>query len=86
MTEDYYKILGVSRDADEEEIKKAFRKKAFQYHPDRNQGNSEAEEMFKKVSEAYSVLSDPQRRAAYDRGESEPHSAYGSYANPGYGG
>ena len=85
MTKDYYEILGVSRDAGEEEIKKAYRKKAFQYHPDRNQGNREAEEMFKKVGEAYSVLSDPQRRAAYDRGESEPNSAYGSYANPGYG-
>ena len=86
MTKDYYEILGVSKDADDEEIKKAYRKKAFQYHPDRNQGNREAEEMFKKVGEAYSVLSDPQRRAAYDRGESEQHSAYGSHANPGYGG
>ena len=85
MTGDYYDILGVSRDADEEEIKKAYRKKAFQYHPDRNQGNREAEEMFKKVGEAYSVLSDPQKRAAYDRGEQEPNSAYGTYANPGYG-
>ena len=85
MTEDYYAILGVSSDADEEEIKKAYRKKAFQYHPDRNQGNREAEEMFKKVGEAYSVLSDPQKRAAYDRGEQEMHTAYGSYTNPGYG-
>lgn len=85
MTKDYYEILGVSRDADEEEIKKAYRKKAFQYHPDRNQGNREAEEMFKKVGEAYSVLSDPQKRAAYDRGEREPNSAHGTYSNPGYG-
>ena len=85
MAKDYYEILGVSKDADEEEIKKAYRKKAFQYHPDRNQGNREAEEMFKKVGEAYSVLSDPQKRAAYDRGEQEPHAAYGSYANPNYG-
>ncbi len=84
MTEDYYNILGVPRNADAEEIKKAYRKKAFQYHPDRNQGNRQAEEMFKKVSDAYSVLSDPQKRAAYDRGEHEPDSAYGTYGNASY--
>lgn len=83
MTEDYYKILDVSRDADEEEIKKAYRKKAFQYHPDRNQGNPEAEEMFKKIGEAYSVLSDPQKRAAYDRGERPLDSS--TVYNTGYG-
>jgi molecular chaperone DnaJ len=64
---DYYKIIGVSRDAAEDEIKKAYRKIAMQYHPDRNPGNKEAEEKFKIVSEAYEVLRDPQKREIYDR-------------------
>ncbi|HHD77474.1 MAG TPA: molecular chaperone DnaJ, partial [Campylobacteraceae bacterium] len=64
---DYYELLEISRDADENEIKKAYRKLALKYHPDRNQGDKEAEEKFKLVNEAYQVLSDPQKRSVYDR-------------------
>lgn len=64
--DDYYSLLGVDRNASQEEIKKAYRRLALQYHPDRNPGNKEAEEMFKKISEAYQVLSDPEKREMYD--------------------
>ncbi len=64
---DYYEILGVSRDASAEDIKKAYRKLAMQHHPDRNKGDAAAEEKFKEVGEAYAVLADPDKRARYDR-------------------
>ncbi len=64
---DYYEVLGVARDADADAIKRAYRKLAMKYHPDRNPGNKEAEEKFKEASEAYEVLSDSQKRATYDR-------------------
>ncbi len=64
---DYYEVLSVSRDCDDGTLKSSYRKLALQYHPDRNPGNHEAEERFKEAAEAYSVLSDPQKRAAYDR-------------------
>lgn len=64
---DYYKILGVERKASEDDIRKAYRKLAMQYHPDRNPGDRQSEERFKEINEAYQVLSDPKKRAYYDR-------------------
>ncbi len=63
---DYYKLLGVEKSASPEEIKKAYRKLALKHHPDRNKGNKDAEEQFKKISEAYAVLSDKEKRQQYD--------------------
>jgi len=67
MKEDYYDILGISKGASAAEIKKAYRKKALQYHPDKNPGDAKAEEMFKKSAEAYEVLSDADKKARYDQ-------------------
>lgn len=64
---DYYKVLGVAKDASQEEIKKQYRKLAVKYHPDKNQGNKQAEDRFKDLGEAYEVLSDPTKRKKYDR-------------------
>ena len=64
---DYYEVLGVSKTASEEEIKKAYRQIAIKYHPDRNPGDKQAEEKFKEAAEAYNVLHDPQKRQQYDQ-------------------
>src|SRR6516165_5751254 len=63
---DFYEVLSVSRDASDQQLKAAYRKQAMKYHPDRNPGDHTAEEKFKECSEAYQVLSDPEKRAAYD--------------------
>ncbi|MHC6179119.1 molecular chaperone DnaJ [Clostridium sp. JNZ X4-2] len=64
---DYYEILGLKKGASDDDIKRAFRKLALKYHPDRNQGNKEAEEKFKEINEAYQILSDPQKKSQYDQ-------------------
>jgi curved DNA-binding protein len=76
MAEDYYKTLGVEKDADSEIIKKAYRKLALKYHPDRNPNNRDAEDKFKKISEAYAVLSDSQKRKQYDNFGSDQFSRH----------
>ncbi|MBF8260419.1 MAG: Chaperone protein DnaJ [Actinobacteria bacterium] len=75
---DYYEVLGVSRESDPDDLKKAFRQLALQYHPDRNPGDKSAEDRFKEINEAYSVLSDPEKRQQYDRfGHAGPFSGFG---------
>ncbi|MDR0761056.1 MAG: DnaJ domain-containing protein, partial [Treponema sp.] len=64
---DYYEVLGLQKGASKDDIKKAYRKLAIQYHPDKNPGNKEAEEKFKEATEAYEILSDDKRKAAYDQ-------------------
>ncbi|MDD6771269.1 molecular chaperone DnaJ [Inconstantimicrobium porci] len=75
---DYYEVLGLQKGASDDEIKKAFRKLAIKYHPDKNKGNKEAEEKFKEINEAYQVLSDPKKKANYDQ--------FGSADGAGFGG
>jgi len=83
MKRDYYEVLGVSRNATSEDIKRAYRRLARQYHPDVNQGDSNAAEKFKEINEAYQVLSDEQKRATYDR---FGHSAFEGANQGNYGG
>ena len=82
---DYYEVLGVSKDADEATLKKAYRQVAKKYHPDMNPGDAEAEKKFKEASEAYAVLSDPEKRRQYDQ---FGHAAFDGSAGAGggYGG
>jgi molecular chaperone DnaJ len=77
---DYYEVLGIPRDAQESDIKKAYRKLAMKHHPDRNPGNKEAEEHFKEAAEAYAVLADPEKRAAYDRFGHVPAGGFDPFA------
>ena len=83
---DYYEVLGVNRNASETEIKKAYRKLALKYHPDKNSGDKQAEEAFKEVTEAYAVLSDGQKRATYDQFGHAGLGAQGGFSSGGFGG
>ncbi len=85
MSKDYYAILEVNKNASEVEIKKAYRRLAIKYHPDKNPGDSAAEEKFKEVNEAYAVLSDPEKRAMYDRyGTTDFNGAGGGFGGSGF--
>lgn len=83
---DYYDILGVSKSADQAEIKKSYRKIALKFHPDRNPDNKEAEDKFKEAAEAYEILSDADKRARYDRFGHQGVSGAGGGGGGGFGG
>ncbi|WP_432697419.1 molecular chaperone DnaJ [Marinobacterium sp. YM272] len=84
--QDYYELLDVPRDASDRDIKKAYRRLAMKYHPDRNPDNKEAEDKFKEISEAYEVLADAQKRAAYDQFGHEGVNGQGGFGGGGFGG
>ncbi|CAM4069562.1 MULTISPECIES: molecular chaperone DnaJ [Flavobacterium] len=86
MKKDFYEILGISKGAAADEIKKAYRKKAIQYHPDKNPGDSTAEENFKLAAEAYEVLSDPDKKARYDQYGHAAFDGAGGFGGGGFGG
>ncbi|MCG9880498.1 MAG: DnaJ domain-containing protein, partial [Bacteroidia bacterium] len=80
---DYYEVLGVSKNASADEIKKAYRQMAIKFHPDKNPGNKEAEEKFKEAAEAYEVLSDSEKKARYDRFGHQAMGGGGGYSGGG---
>jgi len=84
---DYYDVLGLSKGADSAEIKKAYRKLAVEFHPDKNQGDSAAEEKFKEIAESYSILSNDEKRAKYDRfGHAAENMGGGGFGGDPFGG
>lgn len=83
---DYYEVLGLQKGASDDEIKKAFRKLAIKYHPDKNKGNAEAEEKFKEINEAYQVLSDPEKKSNYDQFGTADFNGGGFGGSGGFGG
>ena len=85
MKKDFYEILGITKSASEAEIKKAYRKKALEFHPDKNPGDKQAEEKFKEAAEAYEILSDPQKKAKYDQFGHQAFDGAGG-AGGGFGG